>query len=928
MAEEAFKRSDFAEESFIQAPLDLSANIEVLIKSNEELLKSTKDLSAVAQNATGSKQLETATQALINTNKKLVVTQQEIAKESLKNSQNNDKQTKSYSDGEKEVRKYQGAVARLRRDLLDARDDLAGIGAALGTSSKEYIEAAKNVGALELKLKGLSSASKGAITSQLDNLSNSFGTLQSKIKSLDFKGATSAITKMATAIKGLTFKEATDGLGAFIKSIGGLARAILTNPIFLLVATVVLIGTAVIKLKDKIYPLVIAFEYMGKAMKFVTQLAKDFSDSLGISAFAAEDKADRIIASAKREQDALVYRYDNEIKLAQAAAQSTVYLEVLKQRAISDTAIKTKKALESYMDASSRTYKQLTEDQQKAYAEAKKQIEDASVEIRAILRRDEVERKKKVKEQHDDAFDLATFRLQLQIKNLEDIAKNEANSLKSRTDAEIAAEKLRVDLVNVIKLHGLEQDKITAAKRQKINEEALAAIASNEKKSALEKTNILISVLTKEKEIADAIIEKENSTYTQRIQAVIDFSILQNQVLEASRKSNLISEKEYERQLVLNKESTSRTLLQIDLKQIETEKKIKQQKINSGADNELGEINRQYAERELSTRKFFKKQKALEIDAQLDLYHAAADAAIKKFNLLQQSGEDTLAAEAEINSAVLGLEQTYADIRLEKEAQIQDALNNLRTEGSQAALQIVQNFFDAGDQLRADNLNKLERQASIELQLVGDNEARKAQIQNKFAADKEKLRLQQVAADRKKANFDKATAAFSIGINTARAAIEVLPNYIASALIIALGAIQLGAVLTKPIPQYKDGTKNHTGGLAVVGDGAGAELLYHKNTGFDISPSKATLMDLAPGTQVFNHRESMRMIAQSGLRPNDSTLGDRSDTGWQELRKDIRSLIHTTKTKREFHINYSRKGAEAMIRKADNAVKMMNDFFG
>jgi ribose 5-phosphate isomerase len=38
----------------------------------------------------------------------------------------------------------------------------------------------------------------------------------------------------------------------------------------------------------------------------------------------------------------------------------------------------------------------------------------------------------------------------------------------------------------------------------------------------------------------------------------------------------------------------------------------------------------------------------------------------------------------------------------------------------------------------------------------------------------------------------------------------------------AIGAVQIGLVASQKIPQYFDGTDNHTGGLMLVNDGKGA----------------------------------------------------------------------------------------------------------
>ena len=62
---------------------------------------------------------------------------------------------------------------------------------------------------------------------------------------------------------------------------------------------------------------------------------------------------------------------------------------------------------------------------------------------------------------------------------------------------------------------------------------------------------------------------------------------------------------------------------------------------------------------------------------------------------------------------------------------------------------------------------------------------------------------------RKQAAAEKASSLFSIAINTARAAIEALPNLVLSGIITAMGAAQAALVAAEPLPALK------TGGLAV-----------------------------------------------------------------------------------------------------------------
>ncbi|WP_139368012.1 phage tail tape measure protein [Priestia abyssalis] len=75
----------------------------------------------------------------------------------------------------------------------------------------------------------------------------------------------------------------------------------------------------------------------------------------------------------------------------------------------------------------------------------------------------------------------------------------------------------------------------------------------------------------------------------------------------------------------------------------------------------------------------------------------------------------------------------------------------------------------------------------------------------------------------------------------------------------------------KKIPEWKPkkyakGTNYHPGGLAIVGDGGGPELIRTPNGQIGLSPSTDTLVNLPSGTEVLPHRETQMLLA-SGMLP-------------------------------------------------------------
>jgi SLT domain-containing protein len=67
-------------------------------------------------------------------------------------------------------------------------------------------------------------------------------------------------------------------------------------------------------------------------------------------------------------------------------------------------------------------------------------------------------------------------------------------------------------------------------------------------------------------------------------------------------------------------------------------------------------------------------------------------------------------------------------------------------------------------------------------------------------------------------------------------------------------------------PKYARGTDFHPGGLAIVGDGGGPELIRTPSGQIGLSPAKSTLTYLPRGTEVLPHRETKALL-ESGLFP-------------------------------------------------------------
>jgi hypothetical protein len=195
------------------------------------------------------------------------------------------------------------------------------------------------------------------------------------------------------------------------------------------------------------------------------------------------------------------------------------------------------------------------------------------------------------------------------------------------------------------------------------------------------------------------------------------------------------------------------------------------------------------------------------------------------------------------------------------------------------------------------NQKKLEN----DLLLAGENLEKKKSLQDTYDAKKRAIDQQAREEQRKAAVFQKsldlamAISKLALFIISAGA---ITPQAIATGIV---GGLQIAKIASTPIPAYAEGTDNHKGGFAIVGDGGGAELISEPNKAPYLSDSKAELVNLPKGTKVTPHGETMKMLAFGGLMRgiNDSRQSEKQTDA---IKEGFRSLERTIKNKKEHNI--------------------------
>lgn len=186
---------------------------------------------------------------------------------------------------------------------------------------------------------------------------------------------------------------------------------------------------------------------------------------------------------------------------------------------------------------------------------------------------------------------------------------------------------------------------------------------------------------------------------------------------------------------------------------------------------------------------------------------------------------------------------------------IVSGITSLMTDIYDARIENIEKEQEANDEAydkEIERIESLEENGAISTE---EAEARKRAAEDKTAAKNAELEKKKAALQEKQAKWDKAnsiiqtTIATSLAIMKAYSETGPILGNIFAAIIAAMGAAQVAVIAAQPIPKYAKGTKDHPGGLAIVGDGGKKEGIITDN-GLFVTPDKPTLVNLPAHAQV------------------------------------------------------------------------------
>ena len=346
-------------------------------------------------------------------------------------------------------------IGAIKKELRELKGEIAN-----ATDSEQVAKLSQRAGELKDQLADANEqVNIFASGSKFEQVSNGLGSIKSSIMSLDFAEAGEKAKLLTNALRGINpadFAAQFKGFGQVVLQLGsavGIAMkqfiafgiSLLANPIFLLVAVITAIVVAILLLLNKMGILKKIIDFLMKPIYDLIQGFKDLTDWLGITSFAAEENAEKMLAaneqimeSSKARQETIVGNFDYEIRMAKIYGQETLDLELAKSKAIGSEAKSRLSAAEKALDAQQK----LGEDaDKKTIKKLKDQIKEEKNTIlsqrrerNAIVAEDAV---KKEEEQQKE--------LDKQKQHNEKIAKANADAAKKAADA---AKKFAEDRLN------------------------------------------------------------------------------------------------------------------------------------------------------------------------------------------------------------------------------------------------------------------------------------------------------------------------------------------------------------------------------------------------------------------------------------------------------------------------------------------------
>lgn len=208
------------------------------------------------------------------------------------------------------------------------------------------------------------------------------------------------------------------------------------------------------------------------------------------------------------------------------------------------------------------------------------------------------------------------------------------------------------------------------------------------------------------------------------------------------------------------------------------------------------------------------------------------------------------------------------------------AIGDLASAFSERDLQRIEEQEEANEEQYEKDIARIEKLEETGAISKEEAEARKRAAEEQTAAKEKELERKKAEVQERQAKFDKAVSISQAIIATALGILQTIKNVGMPAAIpfialqSALGAIQLATIIAQPIPKYAKGTKDHKGGLAIVGDGGKREAVFMDGEMY-ATPDVPTLVNLPKHAVVMP--DLSKITSMDGMHSDLLMLMDRKN---------------------------------------------------
>jgi len=334
-------------------------------------------------------------------------------------------------------------AANSAKELKASMRELNALAEQVGVSNAAaYNQIKQAAGEAAMKVREMNASTKALAGTPLQATTKSFGLIKESLMTMNFDQLTKSVTLFSGSLSKMNPGGLAEGFGKLGSSLATLGKALLTNPIFLIGAAVVLIITQFDKLKEAGGVIGKVFSAIGSVIHTVIKAITDFTDAIGLTDVAGQKAMEARLKNLEKEKSAVDEKYEHEVKMAELSGKSVAAAEAAKFAAQKQFAKETIAIYERIKDEKGH----LTEEETAKYKEALveyKKIQDAEAEYVAETTKKILDTEKEVLKKIKQA----------KIENISD----ETAKKKAQADFDLDEKKEEIQKTNKEQAEGLEK---------------------------------------------------------------------------------------------------------------------------------------------------------------------------------------------------------------------------------------------------------------------------------------------------------------------------------------------------------------------------------------------------------------------------------------------------------------------------------------